>query len=101
GPNSIERLNERRDVAAVMSVDRPDAAVAIDVVAGEENVAETKAELTVRVSRREPNFELQSAHLNLVPVFQFAIDLDRRHRHIDFLGLDLGEGPQLVSHFQR
>ena len=54
----LERLDEVGDAAAVMGVDRADAAVAVDVVAREEQVAEAEAELAVGVAGGQPDLEL-------------------------------------------
>ena len=39
--------------------------------------------------------------VDLVAVFDRAVDLDRRQRHVDLLGFDLGKGAELVARFQR
>ena len=50
---------------------------------------------------REPDVERQLAKLDFVALLQRAVDLHRRHRHVDLLGLDLGEGAELVAGFER
>ena len=85
----------------MVGVDGANAAVAVDVVAGEENVAHAEAELTVGMSGREPNVERHTANLDFVAVLQLTVDLEGRHIHVDLLGLDLCEGPQLVAGFER
>ena len=47
-------------IAAVMGVDRADAAVAIDVVAAEQQIAQAERKLAVGVARRVPDFQLQA-----------------------------------------
>ena len=46
--DALQRLDEVRDVGAVMGVDDADAAVLVDVVAAEEQVAHLEAELARR-----------------------------------------------------
>ncbi len=57
GADSLQAADEGRDVAAVMGVDRPHAAVAINVVAAQEQIAEAERELAIGMSRRVPDFE--------------------------------------------
>ena len=40
----------------------------------------------------EPDFEFEVADLEAVAIFDEVFDLDRWHWHVDFLGLDQGEG---------
>lgn len=90
--NPGERTNEGGDVAAVMGIDRADTAIAIDVVATEEDIPEAKSELAVGMPRGKPNLEFNVADLEAVAIFDEVFDFDRRHWHVDFLGLDQGKG---------
>ena len=59
----LERLDESGDIRTVMRVDISDASVSIDVVAGEEQIAQAERQLAVRVSRRVPHFDLSAPHV--------------------------------------
>ncbi len=89
--NPGERANECGDIAAVVGIDRTDAAIAINVVAAEEDVSEAESELAVGVPWSKPDFEFDVSDLKEVAIFHEVFDFDLRHRHIDFLGLDQGE----------
>ena len=75
-----------------MGVDRADAAIAEQVVAGEQQVAQAKRELPIRVAWRVPNFELLLADADPVAVVHQDFGLHRRHIQMQILGRDLGIG---------
>ena len=85
----------------MVGVDRPDAAVAEQVVAREQQLAEPERKLAAGVARRVPDFKFQLADADLVAVFHQLFDLHGRHLEVNILGGDLGEGHQLVARFQR
>ena len=62
----VSDCDEARQVRAVVGVDGADAAVLVDVVAAEEQVAELEAELARRVAGRVPDLQLELADLDLV-----------------------------------
>ena len=76
----------------MVGIDCAHATIAVDVVAAEEDVSQAESELAVGVPWREPNFEFDVAYLEAVAIFDEVFDLDRWHWHVDFLGLDQGEG---------
>ena len=76
----------------MVGVDRADAAVLVDVVAAEEQVAELEAELPRRVAGRVPDLELELADLDLVALVELHVDLARRHRDVEVLRGDAGVG---------
>ena len=84
-----------------MGVDDADAAVLVDVVAAEEQIAQLEAELAGGVARRVPDFELQIADLDHVAFVEQHVDLARRHRDLDVLRLDGGKGHDLVAGLER
>ena len=92
GLDPLQRLDEVGDAAAVVGVDRADAAVAEQVVAREEQVAQAERELAVGVARRVPDFELQVADADAVAIVDQRFDLHGRHVEVDVLGGDLGVG---------
>ena len=59
----------------MVGVDRADAAVAEDVVAAEEEFAQPKRELAVRMAGRVPDFELEIADRDAVPLVDQRVDL--------------------------
>ena len=63
-----QRLDKAGNVAAVMSINRAHAAVAVDVVAGKQQVVEAKGKLAVGVAGRMPNFQLDITDRNFVAV---------------------------------
>ena len=98
--DALERLDEVGDAAAVMGVDRADAAVTKNVVTREKQVAHTQRQLPVGVARRVPDFELQLADRDRVAVVHQVFDRDGRHVEVDVLGSDLGERGELVARFE-
>ena len=84
-----------------MGVDDADAAVLVDVVAAEEQIAELEAELPRGVAGRVPDFQLQIADLDDVALVEQHVDLAARHRNGEILGLDVGVGHDLVARFHR
>ena len=56
--DALERLDEVGDAAAVVGVDRADAAVAENVVAREKQVTHAQRKLAVGVARRVPDFRV-------------------------------------------
>ena len=98
----LQRLDEVGDVRAVMGVDDADAAVLVDVVAAEEQVAHLEAELPRGVAGRVPDLELQRCRPAIMsPSLSSEIDLAGRHRDREVLGLDGGVGHDLVAGLQR
>ena len=75
----------------MMGIDRPDAAVAIDVVAAEQQVAQAERKLAVGMPRRVPDFEFQAADLDDIAVVDQRIELHRRHFHVNVLRFDFGK----------
>ncbi len=96
----LQRTYEGFDVAAVMSVDRADASVTINVVTAEQHIADSKRELAVGVSGSVPDFDLDRSDFDDVAIVDLVFDLDRRHRHLQILGFDLGERDQCVTGLQ-
>ena len=90
--DAVERLNEARQVRAMMGVDGPDAAILVDVVAAEKQVAEFETELARRVAGRVPDLQLELADLDFIALFELHVDLARRHRDVEVLGRDAGVG---------
>jgi len=65
---AFERRDEGGDAGAMMGVDDADAAILIDVVAAEEEIAELEAELAGGVAGSGPDAELQVADLDDVAI---------------------------------
>ena len=101
GRDPLERLDEGWNVAAVMGVDRPHRAVAVDVVAREQQVAHAEGELTVGMPGGVPDLEFVAADLDDLAIDHLAIDLHDRHVEVDVLRGDLGEGLDAVARLQR
>jgi hypothetical protein len=101
GFDPLQRLDEVGDAAAVVGVDRADAAVAEQVVAREEQIAHAERELAVGVAGGVPYFELQAADADAVAIFDEVVDFHRRHFEVQVLGGDLGVGRELVAGFER
>src|SRR5438093_9940561 len=84
-----------------MSVDVADAAVAIDVVAGKQQVSQAKGELAMRVSGRVPRFQLEVADAEDLPLADGPLNLDAGQVDRDALGRDLRVGPHAVPFGQQ
>ena len=84
-----------------MGVDCADAAVAEQVVAGKQQVAEAERKLPVRVAGRVPDLQFQPADANSVAVLNAVLHLHHGHVEMDILSRDLGVRDQLVARFQR
>ena len=85
----------------MVGVDRPNRAVAVDVVAGEEEVVEAEGELAVGVAGGVPDLEPARADLERVAVTDRPIDLHRRHLEMDVLRRDLGKRLDPVAALER
>ena len=96
-----EAGDEGGDVRPVMGVDQADAAVAEDVVAREEQVPHPERELTGRMARGAPDLEGLIADPDRIPFVDRLVDLALRHLDPDVLGVDPGEGQQLVPVAER
>ena len=95
-------VDEVGNVRAVVGVDDADAAVLVDVVAAEEQVAHLEAELPRRVARRVPDLRASGRRPSIDVAFvEQHVDLARRHRDVDVLGRDGGVGLHLVAGLQR
>ena len=88
--------DEVDEVRAVVSVDDPDAAVAEDVVAGEEQVAHPQGELAGGVAGRAPDLQLLVADPDSVPLVDRPVDLATGHWDVDALCVDACIGQDLV-----
>lgn len=99
--NPLKRLDEGLDVAAVVGVDGADATVSIDVVATEQHIADSERELTIGVSRRVPDLELQRTDFDDITVRDLVLNIDRRHRHLEILRFDLRQRYQRVTRLKR
>ena len=85
-----------------MGVDHADAAILVDVVAAEEQIAHLEAELSVGVAGRVPDLRarrspttIMSPSLSGISILHGGIGISK------LLRLDRGEGHDLVAAFQR
>src|SRR6185437_8327473 len=99
--DALERFDEVFQVRAVMGVDDADAAIFVDVVTAEQQIAHLEAELTFRVAGRVPDLQPQVADGDGVAFIEEYIDLARWQRNIETLRRDGGEGDDLVAAFER
>src|SRR5713101_9633214 len=86
--NALERMNEVRNIGAVMGVNDTDATVLVDVVTAEKQVAHFEAQLPGGVARGMPNLELQAANCDDVALLENQVHFARRHGNVDSLSLD-------------
>ena len=101
GPDPLQAGDEVDQVRAVVGVDDADAAVAEDVVAGEEQVAHAEGELAGGVSGGAPDLQRPVADLDAVSLVDGPVDLAPGHGDLDPLGVDPGVGQDLVALLER
>ena len=84
----------------MMRVDDAHAAVAVDVVAAEKQFAQAERQLAVGVAGRMPDFQFEIADVDRISVVHEAIDLDRRHVHLNVLGRNVSVSPDGIGRGQ-
>ena len=84
-----------------MGVDNANAAILVNVVSAKKEIAHLEAELARRVAGRVPDLQGDVADLHHVALVEPDVHLAGRHRQVDVLGLDDGEGQHLVAGLNR
>lgn len=98
--NPAQGCDEIWNTAAMMGINRTDAAIAEEVISRKKEIAKSERKLSIGVSGSMPYFKLQFANANPISVINLPFDFHRWHVEKDSLGGNFGISRQFFASFK-